>query len=63
MGDKIQQSISELLKPRSIITLIVFSTACALTLMSKPIPDLIARGCEGLFVVWFGEKVLDRFKK
>ena len=56
MNDKIVNSLADLIKTRSVITILVFFTACILAIMGKPIPDLIALGCKGLFGVWFGEK-------
>lgn len=62
MNDKIQASIAELLKPRSVLTIMVFLTACILSLNRLPIPALISDGCKGLFIVWFGEKALKYLK-
>ncbi len=60
--DKIYSSIAELLKPRSVITLMVFGTACILALTVQPIPVLIDWGCRGLFGFWFAEKTVGLIK-
>lgn len=56
MKDKIYESFADLLNARSVLTIMVFGTACYLSLQGKPIPSLIDIGCKALFGVWFGEK-------
>lgn len=56
MKDKIYESIADLLNARSVITLLVFGSACYLCVKQKPVPELLQQGCYGLFTVWFGEK-------
>ena len=52
----------DFLSVRSVITLLIFGTACFLVLKEKSIPPLLQKGCEGLFLVWFGEKIIKYFK-
>jgi len=56
MKDKFYESVAGLLSPRSIITLLVFGSACWLSIRQQPITPLLEKGCYGLFTVWFGEK-------
>ena len=56
MKEKLYESIADLLNARSILTLMVFGSACYLSIIQKPIPPLLEKGCFGLFTVWFGEK-------
>lgn len=56
MKEKIYESLADLINARSVITLLVFGSACFLAIKQKPIPELLQQGCYGLFTVWFGEK-------
>ena len=56
MNEKIATSIADLIKTRSVLTLLVFGTICVLALTGKQIPDLLALGGKVLMGVWFGEK-------
>lgn len=62
MKEKIYESIADLLKTRSVLTIIVFGTACYLASQGKPIPPTIDLGCKALFGVWFGEKAWSYIK-
>ena len=63
MKEKLYESLADLLNARSVITLMIFGTACLLTVLGKPIPPLLDIGCKALFGIWFGEKAWKYIKE
>lgn len=54
-----KELFKELLKPRSVITIMFYSTYCLLLLMGKPIDPNLEKIVWALLGFWFGEKIFN----
>jgi hypothetical protein len=57
-----ENSCVDLLKSRTIITLVFSGTYCVLCLTGKPIPQTLEKIVLGFILFWFGEKIIKYIK-
>lgn len=53
---------ADLVKARTIITLVFSGTYCSLCVMQKPIPPTLEKIVLGFILFWFGEKIVKYIK-
>ena len=53
----VNDMIKKLLTPRSLFTMLFFSTLCYMLLKEKAIPQILSNTCTALLAFYFGSKV------